>query len=85
MTRPPGTVTRYDTVTRINHWITAISLVLVFVVNRQSFNWSIDFHAPYALLATLVAILMALAVVTAIVSAREAMGMGPVRAVREDW
>jgi len=37
------------------------------------------------LLAALVAILLALAVVTAILSGREAMGMGPVRAVREDW
>ena len=31
------------------------------------------------------AILVILAVVTAVVSSREAMGMGPVRAVREDW
>jgi hypothetical protein len=33
----------------------------------------------------LVFILVALAVLTAIVSGREATGMGPVRAVREDW
>jgi putative ABC transport system permease protein len=64
---------------------TAISLVLVYVVNRQSFNWSIELHPPMLLLAALVAILLALAVVTAILSGREAMGMGPVRAVREDW
>jgi putative ABC transport system permease protein len=63
----------------------AISLVLVYVVNRQSFNWSIDLHPPYLLLAGLVVILLVLAVVTALLSAREAMGMGPVRAVREDW
>jgi putative ABC transport system permease protein len=63
----------------------AISLVLVYVVNRQSFNWSIDMHPPYLLLGTLVAVLIVLAVGTAIVAAREAMGMGPVRAVREDW
>ena len=63
----------------------AISLVLVYVVNRQSFNWSIDMHPPYLLLGTLVAVLIVLAVATAIVAAREAMGMGPVRAVREDW
>lgn len=63
----------------------AISLVLVYVVNRQSFNWSIDLHPPYLLLAALVAVLLVLAVATALVSAREAMGMGPVRAVREDW
>src|SRR5438132_1847935 len=64
---------------------TAISLVLVYVVNRQSFNWSIELHPPMVLLASLVAILVALAIVTAILSGREAMGMGPVRAVREDW
>ena len=64
---------------------TAISLVLVYVVNRQSFNWSIELHPPLALLFSLVTILVALAVVTAILSGREAMGMGPVRAVREDW
>jgi putative ABC transport system permease protein len=63
----------------------AVSLVLVYVVNRQSFNWSIDLHPPYLLLGSLIAILVVLAVVTAILSGREAMGMGPVRAVREDW
>ena len=64
---------------------TAISLVLVYVVNRQSFNWSIELHPPFVLLTALVAILLVLAVVTAILSGREAMGIGPVRAVREDW
>lgn len=63
----------------------AISLVLVYVVNRQSFNWTIDLHPPFLLLFSLVTVLVVLAVVTAMVSAREAMGMGPVRAVREDW
>ena len=63
----------------------AISLVLVYVVNRQSFNWSIDLHPPFLLLFSLMTILVALAVLTALLSGREAMGMGPVRAVREDW
>ncbi|HZC79302.1 MAG TPA: ABC transporter permease [Ktedonobacterales bacterium] len=63
----------------------AISLVLVYVVNRQSFNWSMELHPPFALLSSLVVILVVLAILTAIVSGREAMGIGPVRAVREDW
>ncbi|MGQ0653352.1 MAG: FtsX-like permease family protein [Betaproteobacteria bacterium] len=63
----------------------AISLVLIYVVNRQSFNWSIDLHPPYLFLGALVAVLVALAVLTAVISGREAMGMGAVRAVREDW
>jgi putative ABC transport system permease protein len=63
----------------------AISLVLVYVVNRQSFSWSMEVHPPYAFLSLLAFILVGLAVVTAVLSGREAMGMGPVRAVREDW
>jgi putative ABC transport system permease protein len=63
----------------------AISLVLVYVVNRQSFNWSIELHYPWTLLAGLVLIVVLLSVATAVLSGKEAMGMGPVRAVREDW
>jgi putative ABC transport system permease protein len=63
----------------------AISLVLVYVVNRQSFNWSMELHPPYLLLGGFILLLVALAVLTAVIAGREAMGMGPVRAVREDW
>jgi putative ABC transport system permease protein len=64
---------------------TAISLVLVFVVNRQSFNWGMEMHFPVFFLFTLTITLVLLAVVTAVLSGREAMSIGPVRAVREDW
>ena len=63
----------------------AISLVLVFVVNRQSFNWGMELHPPYLFLAALTCTLVGLAVLTAVLAGREAMGMGAVRAVREDW
>jgi len=63
----------------------AISLVLVYVVNRQSFGWSMDLHPPWLLLAALSGALVALAAVVAWYSGREATGMAPVRAVREDW
>ena len=63
----------------------AISLVLVYVVNRQSFGWSMDLHPPWLLLAALSGALVSLAAVVAWFSGREAMGMAPVRAVREDW
>jgi putative ABC transport system permease protein len=63
----------------------AISLVLVYVINRQSFHWSMELHPPYLLLLSFVVVLVGLAVLTAIISGREAMGMAPVRAVREDW
>jgi putative ABC transport system permease protein len=63
----------------------AISLVLVYVVNPQSFGWSMDLHPPYAFVIGLAAVLLALAMLTAWLSGREAMGMAPVRAVKEDW
>ena len=63
----------------------AISLILIEVVDRQSFNWSMDLHVPWATLAALTAVLVLLAALTAWLSGREAMGAGPVRAVREDW
>ena len=62
-----------------------ISLVLVYVVNRQSFNWSMDLHPPYALLAGLSLLLVILSALTAYVSGREATGIAAVRAVKEDW
>ena len=62
-----------------------ISLILIHVVNRQSFNWSMDVHVPYALLAGLSLLLVVLSSFTAFISGREATGIGPVRAVKEDW
>ncbi len=63
----------------------AISLILIHVVNRQSFNWSMDVHLPWGLLISLSILLVLLASLTAWLSGREATGMGPVRAVKEDW
>ena len=62
-----------------------ISLILVHVVNRQSFHWGMDLHVPWAALAVLALTLIALATVTARASARSATAMSAVRAVREDW
>lgn len=63
----------------------ALSLVLVFVVNRQSFNWSIDFAVPLWQLGLLSVTLIAAAAVTAVWSGRSATSQEAVRAVREDW
>jgi putative ABC transport system permease protein len=64
---------------------TALSLVLVYVVNRQSFNWSIDLAIPAWQLALLSLTLIAAAAITAMWSGRAAMSQGAVQAVREDW
>lgn len=62
-----------------------ISLILVFVVNPQSFHWTMGLHLPWGLLGTVAAVLVAASVGTALVSGRYALSGGPVRAVREDW
>jgi len=64
-------------------WV--IGLVLIHVVNRQSFHWSMELHLPWGLLAVLAAALLALSTLTALASGRRALGVDVVRAVREDW
>lgn len=62
-----------------------ISLILVFVVNPQSFHWTMQLHLPWGLLGIVAFVLVAASVATALVSGRYALSGGPVRAVREDW
>ncbi len=62
-----------------------VSLILVHVINRQSFQWSLDINMPWLPLAALAAIVVGAAVATAAWSGRAAMGDDVVRAVREDW
>ncbi|MHB8667171.1 MAG: FtsX-like permease family protein [Burkholderiales bacterium] len=64
-------------------WV--IGLVLIRVVNRQSFHWSMELHPPWGPLALLAAALLVLATLTALASGRRALGVDVVRAVREDW
>lgn len=63
----------------------AMSLVLIHVVNRQSFHWGMEIHVPWGSLAALCAALLALAVLTTVVSARQAMSRDVIRAVKDDW
>jgi putative ABC transport system permease protein len=62
-----------------------VSLILIYVVNRQSFHWSMDLHVPWWALGLLSGALVLAAALTAIVSGRQAMAGEAARAVREDW
>jgi putative ABC transport system permease protein len=62
-----------------------VSLVLIRVVNRQSFHWTMDFAAPTGLIAGLCLVLLVCATVTAALAGRRATGVSPLRAVHEDW
>jgi putative ABC transport system permease protein len=62
-----------------------VSLVLIHVVNRQSFHWTMDLQVPYVALASLSAILILASALIAVVSGRQAMRGDVVAAVKEDW
>jgi putative ABC transport system permease protein len=62
-----------------------VSLVLIHVVNRQSFHWSMDMHLPWGPLGAFVLTMLALATMTALVAGRRAMSRDAVLAVKEDW
>ena len=62
-----------------------VGLILIHVVNRQSFHWSMDLAMPWVALAGLALLIIAAAAATAVLSGRAAMNNDVVRAVREDW
>jgi putative ABC transport system permease protein len=63
----------------------AISMVLVFVVNPQSFHWTMGLVLPAGRLALLCAAVVLAGTVTAALSARGATGRAAVLSVKEDW
>jgi putative ABC transport system permease protein len=62
-----------------------ISLILVFIVNPQSFHWTMQLSLPWRSLLSVALALMFLAAFTAVASGRHAVSGNAVRAVREDW
>lgn len=62
-----------------------ISIVLIRVINRQSFHWSMDLHPPVLALIVISAVLALTAAATAMWSGRGATSVRPINAVREDW
>jgi putative ABC transport system permease protein len=62
-----------------------ISLILVFIVNPQSFHWTMQLHMPWGLLGSVATALLVSAAGTALVAGRQAVSGNAVRSVREDW
>ena len=63
----------------------AISVVLVHVVNPQSFHWTMELVLPWARLAALCAAVLLAGTATAAFSARRAASRAAVLSVKEDW
>ena len=63
----------------------AVSVVLVHVVNPQSFHWTMDLRVPVERLLALCAAVVVAGTVTAWVAGQAAAGRDAVLAVKEDW
>ncbi|HEY9094389.1 MAG TPA: ABC transporter permease, partial [Hydrogenophaga sp.] len=63
----------------------AVSVVLVHVVNPQSFHWTMDLALPWWRLLALCLAVVAAGTLTAWVAGHAAAGRDAVQAVKEDW
>ena len=63
----------------------AVSVVLVDVVNPQSFHWTMDLLLPWARLLALCGAVMLAGTLTAWLAARSAASRDMALAVKEDW
>ncbi len=63
----------------------AVAVVLVHVVNPQSFHWTMDLRTPWLRLSLLCLAVVVAGTVTAWLAGRAAAGRDAVLAVKEDW
>ena len=64
--------------------VSILSLLLVFVINKQSFGWTIQFHWPVALLLGALTVVYAATVVSGLYPARVAVRLNPLEAIHEE-
>jgi putative ABC transport system permease protein len=61
-----------------------LSLLLIFVINKQSFGWTIQFHWPVAVLLGALSLVYAATLISALYPARVAARLNPVEVVHEE-
>ena len=61
-----------------------LSLVLVYVINKQSFGWSIQFHAPIAILVSALTIIFTATLLAGLYPARVALALNPIEVIHEE-
>jgi putative ABC transport system permease protein len=62
----------------------ALSLLLIFVVNKQSFGWTIQFHPPAGLLAGALLLIWCVTVLAGLYPARVASRLNPIDVIHEE-
>lgn len=61
-----------------------LSLLLIYVIDKQSFGWTIQFHWPVAVLGGALAVVYASTVLAGLYPARMAMRLNPVEVIHEE-
>jgi putative ABC transport system permease protein len=61
-----------------------LSLLLIYVINRQSFGWTIQFHWPVAVLLSALSIVYMATVLAALYPSRVAARLAPIEVIHED-
>jgi putative ABC transport system permease protein len=62
----------------------ALSLVLVYVINKQSFGWTIQFHWPVGVLLAALSVVYVATVLAGLLPARFAVQLNPMEVVHEE-
>jgi putative ABC transport system permease protein len=61
-----------------------LSLVLIYVINKQSFGWTIRFHWPVEILVVALAVVYAATVLAGLYPAQVAVRLNPLEVVHEE-
>jgi putative ABC transport system permease protein len=61
-----------------------LSLILIFVINKQSFGWTIRLHWPVAILLSAIAVVCVATLLAGYYPARIAVRLNPLEVVHED-
>lgn len=62
----------------------ALSLILIFVINKQSFGWTIQFHWPVALLMAALSCIYVACILAGLYPARIVSQMNPIEVIHEE-
>jgi putative ABC transport system permease protein len=61
-----------------------LSLILIYVINKQSFGWTIQFHWPVAVLVSAISVVYAATVLAGVYPAHVATRLNPIEVVHEE-
>ena len=62
----------------------ALSLILIYVVNKQSFGWTIQFHWPVAVLTSALTVIYLATLAAGLYPARIATRLNPIEVIHEE-